>query len=71
MELRIIEINNDEKPVTATTAIDITNATWRDDVTANAEQIPKTCKVIGLLSTKGSTRSSLFVCDIRLPPTLN
>ena len=30
------------------------------DVTANAEQIPRTCKVMGLFSTNGSTRTFLF-----------
>ena len=36
------EINKDENPQTAITANDITNATFKEDVTAKAEQIPKT-----------------------------
>ena len=55
------EINNEENPVTAITARDITNATLREEVTAKAEQIPKTCNVIGLLSTKGSTNNCFLV----------
>ena len=43
------------------TAKDITKATFKDDVTAKAEQIPKTCKVIGLLSTRGSTSNCFLV----------
>ena len=36
------EINRDENPQTAMTANDITNATFKEEVTAKAEQIPKT-----------------------------
>ena len=55
------DINNEEKPVTAITAKDITNATFNEEVTAKAEQIPNTCKVIGLLSTSGSTSNCFLV----------
>ena len=61
-------INKEEKPVTAITAKDMTKATFNDDVTAKAEQIPKTCKVIGLLSTRGSTSNCFLVWDIMLFP---
>lgn len=63
--LRIIEMNIDENAVTKVTAMDITKATCNDEVTASAEQMPRTCRVIGLLSTIGSTSSSLLVCAIR------
>jgi hypothetical protein len=42
------EMKNDEKAVTAVSATDITRLTWSDDVTANAEQIPRICNAIGL-----------------------
>ena len=59
--LRSIEINNDEKAVTAITARAITKETFKDEVTAKAEQMPSTCNAIGLLSTKGSTSSFFLV----------
>ncbi len=34
------------------------------EVTAKAEQMPSTCKVIGLLSTKGSSRTFLVSASI-------
>jgi hypothetical protein len=64
--LRNNDIKKDEKPVTTITASIITKATFNEEVTAKAEHIPKTCNAIGLLSTKGSTRSFFLVCDITL-----
>ena len=46
-----------ENAQTKTTAIEITNDGNTKEVTANAEQIPSTCTVIGLLSFKGSVKS--------------
>jgi hypothetical protein len=54
-------MKKDEKPVTAITASAITKATFKEDVTASAEQIPSTCNAIGLLSISGSTRSFFLV----------
>ena len=55
----ITETNKPENAVTAITANDITNATDILDVTASAEQIPNTCRAIGLSLTTGSNKSSL------------
>ena len=38
-----------EKPVTSVSAIDITTAVCRFEVTASAEQMPRICRPIGLL----------------------
>ena len=51
-------MNIDEKPVTKMTAIAITKDTDSEEVTAKAEQMPRTCSVIGLLSTSGSSSIS-------------
>ena len=48
-----------EKAVTKLTAIAITTAVFNCVVTANAEQIPKICNAIGLLSTTGDNKSFL------------
>ena len=49
-----------ENETTNMTASDITNDVSNFDVTANAEQIPKICKAIGLLLNKGSSKISLY-----------
>ena len=54
-------MNKDENEVTNVTASAITNDTCSEDVTASAEQMPSTCRVIGLLSTSGSTSISFLV----------
>src|SRR5690606_26024581 len=59
--LRIIEMNRLEKPVTSVSAIDITSAVCRFDVTASAEQMPRICRPIGLLAKTGLNRTSLTV----------
>ena len=49
-------MNKLEKPVTKLTAIAITIAVCNWVVTANAEQIPKICKAIGLFLAIGSNK---------------
>jgi hypothetical protein len=58
--LRINEIEKLEHAVTAVTDSDITNATFKLEVTASAEQIPKICSAIGLLLTMGLNKDSLI-----------
>ena len=67
---RINATNIPEKAVTAITANYITRATDILDVTASAEQIPNTCRAIGLLLTTGSNSNS-FVFPIRFVLVLN
>ena len=47
--------------LSAASAIDITSAVFRLDVTASAEQIPRICTAIGLLLKIGDTRISLVL----------
>jgi len=47
------------------TDIAITKAGFIFTVTANAEQIPKTCTVIGLLDPNGSVISLIFLLENR------
>jgi hypothetical protein len=54
MILRIKEITTLPMPNTNSTDIDITIEASSSAVIANAEHIPSTCIVIGLLSAKGS-----------------
>jgi hypothetical protein len=60
IKLRIKEIEKLEHAVTAVTDSDITNATFKLDVTASAEQIPKICSAMGLLLTMGLIKESLI-----------
>ena len=57
-------LNNDTTTLatdkTKRTEKDITTAGFSWTVIANAEQIPKTCTVIGLLSSRGSVINFLF-----------
>lgn len=53
-EITVFEIHN-----TAITARVITNAMSNLVVTASAEQIPRTCKLIGLLLINGSDTAAL------------
>lgn len=57
---RINEMTRLEKAVTTITASAITMEGFICTVTANAEQMPNTCTVIGLLSFSGSYNSRLF-----------
>ena len=59
--LRIIEMNRLEKAVTSVSAIDITSAVLRLEVTASAEQMPRIWSPIGLFLKIGSNRTSLMV----------
>src|SRR5690606_41287558 len=54
--LRIIEIKKLENAVTKVNATLITSAFATLVVTANAEQIPKICRAIGLLSKIGEVK---------------
>ncbi len=63
--LRNSEIARFENAVTSVSAIDITSAVLRLDVTASAEQIPRICTAIGLLTNIGEIRISR-VLDIRI-----
>lgn len=67
--LRIIEMNMLENAVTSVSAIDMTRAVFRLEVTARAEQIPRICRPMGLLLKIGLNRTSLTVaCDMLMPP---
>jgi hypothetical protein len=67
--LRIIEINKFENATTVVSAKDITKAVSSLVVIASAEQIPRTCKAIGLLSIIGPKRAFFIslVSAMRLP----
>src|SRR5690606_21014949 len=67
--LRIIEMNMLENAVTNVSAIDMTRAVFRFEVTARAEQIPRICSPMGLLLKIGLKTTSLIVgCDMFTPP---
>ena len=53
-------MNKFEKATTLVNATHITIVTERLFVTANAEQIPNICKVIGFSSINGFTNTSLY-----------
>jgi len=55
--LRIKLIEKFEHATTLVNARHITNATDSFDVTAKAEQIPNTCKPIGLFANIGSNKT--------------
>jgi hypothetical protein len=57
-----------DKAVTDVRAIHITKAADTVVVTARAEQIPRIWRVIGLLSTSGSTR--IFLASLMMHPPL-
>jgi len=67
--LRISEINKFENATTLVSASDITNAVSSLVVIASAEQIPNTCRAIGLLSRIGPKRAFFIslVSAMRLP----
>src|SRR5210317_1708035 len=56
MRLRISEMAALAKPDTAITAAAISNDGRKPTVTANAEQMPSACTVIGLRASNGSNR---------------
>jgi hypothetical protein len=64
---RIMEMNKLENAVTAVKAKHITTVTCMELVTAKAEQIPKICSAIGLLSKIGPITVSLKRLMLSLP----
>ena len=53
---RIMEMNMLENAVTSVSAMDITSAVLRLEVTASAEQMPRICSAMGLFLTRGLFR---------------
>jgi len=60
MVLRMMEMMTFEKAVMMVTASPMTMAGFNCDVTANAEQMPNTCTMMGLSRFSGLTKTSLF-----------
>ena len=56
----MIEINRFDSDTTDVRAIHIIKVTFKLLVTANAEQIPKICRVIGFSLIKGLRSTSLY-----------
>jgi len=67
MWLRIRDTKKLEKAVTSVSATHITRDTFMLEVTARAEQIPRICRAMGLLSKMGLITISLIFMAITPP----